>query len=59
MNLLTALEVAAFILDKYKDRSFYNIIIIKRREDSKEPLFYTINYINTAYFLLYYILLFL
>ena len=59
INLPTALEVIAFIPDKYEDYSFRDIIIIERHEDSKEPYFYTINYSNTAYFPLYYILLFL
>ena len=57
-NLLIANEVALFLLNKYKDCFFQNIVFAKHIKSSKKYKFYRINYINATYFSLYYIFFF-
>jgi len=59
INLLIANKVALFLLNKYKNCFFRNIVLAKRTKFNKKHKFYRINYINIAYFFLYYIFFFL
>lgn len=57
-NLLIVNKIAIFILDKYKNYSYCNIVLAKRCVNNNKLHFYCISYINAIYFLLYYILFF-
>ena len=57
-NLSTALEVAAFIADGYKDHLFRENVIAERTAAGTELSFHKVSYANAAYFPLHYVLLF-
>jgi len=58
INLLIVNKVVLFLLNKYKNCFFRNIVFAKRTKFNKKYKFYQINYINVAYFFLYYIFFF-
>jgi len=57
-NLFITNKIAIFILNKYKNCFYRNIVIAKRCVNSKKLRFYRISYTNVVYFLLYYIFFF-